>query len=202
MSKPPASAQRKADFREIAREVHRSSINPAQSIAAALERAYKRGWVEATEGAHSEPDVAEALPWSQIPPRPRAAFSSICFWAQATTLRQPATPEPLVALDVSDRLLLARYPPVAHRGFTLAREEWRLYRRHKVRGVWSDWEKQDSYGVTTINPLIRLGLILALEAPAGHEATHLGIVSEYGAKTWLAEARRRHKDGLSFSHLS
>lgn len=184
MAKPPISAQRKADFREIAREIQAASINPGQAIAAALERAYKRGWVEAHEGEPVEPDSTRALPWTQIPPRPRAAFNRVCLWARAYSSGSHKKADSFTAQSAADYLMLMRFS-----GGRVTREEWRVYLRPTGKG---DWSFQEAYGPTTINPLIRLGLLDASPGADYEEATVTGVasISDYGVATWTAELQR------------
>jgi hypothetical protein len=91
--RPAPDPVRKARFRELARDIaakdrhnrrYGLAVDTAGAIARALERAYREGFEEAqTERRAARPSTADsegALEWALIPPRPRAAFWSICLF--------------------------------------------------------------------------------------------------------------------------
>lgn len=180
MSKPPTSAQRAADFRETAREIHARSGNPVQSIAAALEKAYKRGWAEREEGAPPEPDTTKALPWNQIPPRPRQAFDSLL---RAVSGYGP-TPRPFTAADAEEVMVLLHVDPASVYG--PIQRGWQVFR--KAAGD-TTWQFDRDLGDTTVNPLIRAGLLEIGDTLDPGRWDHSAWITNYGIESWLIKER-------------
>ncbi|MBW4092370.1 MAG: hypothetical protein HIU82_14870 [Proteobacteria bacterium] len=91
--RPDADPIRKVRFREAAREIvakdrhdrkYGFAVDTAGAVARALERAYRQGFVDA-QGEQSMPAAddmqpGEPIDWALIPPRPRAAFWTICLF--------------------------------------------------------------------------------------------------------------------------
>lgn len=184
MDKPPTSPQRKAEFREIARQIHARAVNPAQSIAAALEKAFQRGWQEATYGAPPEPDVLDCLPWTQIPPRPRQVLNELCQYASGTAWSGRCSP--FSSEDASHRMMLQRQKPNV---LTPARAgpPWSMFVRLRRD---SEWSFHREAGNTTIDPLIRLGLLESVMA----NGTEFGFLTTYGIASWLSHQQANGPD--------
>ena len=165
--KPESDPLRKVRFREAAREIvakdrydrkHGLPVDTAGAIARAMERAYRQGFLDA-QGDPSKPmeDEAppgEAIDWALIPPRPRAAFWTICLFILGKGERT----------DGAGHLV----PATTQRGTA----GWRLL---LPRGYF----EKAPLGERTIVPLIRLGLLEL--ADAGPDRL---LVSARGRATW------------------
>lgn len=166
--KPPANVYRKANFREEARAIvfkdrhdrkYGRVVDTAGTIARALERAYKQGFADAQDPRGPVPPVTEPtvgpLEWGFIPPRPRNAFWSCClsiFGHQGDRPR-PGHLEPAL----TDR----------------GTKGWRLVVAGDERG------RQDAFGASSIQPLIKLDLLENDPNQSGRLT-----VSAHGRATW------------------
>ncbi len=91
--RPANDPRRKARFREIARGIvakdrYNRKYGIAVDTAGAIAQALERAWREGVSGVGYDPVIplptvghpdTEAMEWALIPPRPRAAFWSICL---------------------------------------------------------------------------------------------------------------------------
>lgn len=165
--KPVADPISRARFRETARKIvakdrydrkYGFTVDTAGAVARAMERAYRDGFEDAQLASPaSAANTASALgapDWALIPPRPRAAFWTIC----------------LFTLGKGDQVVGAGYlvPAATGRGTP----GWRLV------GSSRSFERQP-FGEKTILPLLRLGLLA--RAVDGPERL---LVSAVGRVTW------------------
>lgn len=166
--KPEPDGLRKVRFREAAREIvakdrydrkHGMPVDTAGAIARALERAYRQGFLDAQGGSpgptENEGHPGKEIEWALIPPRPRAAFWTICLFTIGKGERRAG----------EGHLL----PAITERGTP----GWKL--------TLSAGDFRDKpYGEKTLAPLLRLGLLELANQPSEHL-----IVSERGTATWL-----------------
>lgn len=173
MPRPPKDPHRAAAFREAARAIvgkdrydRRAglTVDTAGVIARALERAYAQGYADAQASAPSylAADAGAAdntgggpVEWVLIPPRPRAAFWSICLFI----LGRDAAAEP----DGVGHL----HPTMTPSG----RPGWQLVTRHG--------REDKLLGHVTLLPLVRLGLLAMMPKPDRRL-----VVSAQGTATW------------------
>lgn len=170
--KPAKDPHRAASFREAARGiVHKDrndrrsgfSVDTAGAIARALEQAYAQGFADAQAppvpvlsetAAGGIATATEPVEWVLIPPRPRDAFWTICLF----TIGRDAA----AAADEAGHLHLVAMPS--------GKPGWQLVSRH-------GFEKP--YGDGTLRPLVRLGLLEAVQVPDRRL-----VVSALGRVTW------------------
>jgi len=173
---PAKNPHRTAAFREAARAIvykdrydRKSgfSVDTAGSIARALEKAYAQGFVDAQEpspattGCLVEADrnfsvtFPEPIEWILIPPRTRGAFWKICLCIFG---RGPAT-----TAKATGYFVCVQTP----RGTP----GWQLVTGSRTEGPFRH---------TTIQPLLRLGLLDSHEEPGGRRL----VISELGRLTW------------------
>ena len=172
LRKPAKDPYRAASFREAARGiVHKDrndrrsgfSVDTAGAIARALERAYAQGFADAQapppvpvlpEAAAGIAAATEPVEWVLIPPRPRDAFWTICLF----TIGRDAA----AAADEAGHLHLV--------ATSSGKPGWQLVSRHGLEKPYSDG---------TLQPLVRLGLLDAVQVPDRRL-----IVSALGRATW------------------
>ncbi|MFP7675661.1 hypothetical protein ACG74X_20190 [Marivita sp. S0852] len=133
--------QRRAEFREIAREIIREDraakkYGYSQNTIGAIERALKSAFLDGRAiGSGEIPDsINSNLTWEQLPPRARDTLSSMSF-------------------GFSARLNEKTYPPSAIRRFlTDGKYRWRT---EALDGSLHDHSVADG----SVRPLVKLGLI-------------------------------------------
>ena len=173
---PGKNPHRTAAFREAARAIVYKdrydrkagfSVDTAGAIARALEKAYAQGFVDgqqpspATTGRMAEADrnssTASPAPidWILIPPRTRGAFWTICLCLFG---RGTAT------TAMTSGYLVCVQTPRGTPG-------WQLVTGSGTEGP---------FGHTTIQPLLRLGLLDSQEEPTGRRL----VISALGRVTW------------------
>lgn len=179
MTRSPADEFRKVQFRELARDIlktdrERRKYGMAQdtggAIARALEQAYQRGRKEERDGLPDIPpqDGELLMNWHLIPPCPRNAFWCICL----NTLGG--------SLPFSHKYACIELVQVRH----TSRVCWALL---EGDGDISSYNKNKTWGQKTIQPLIRLGLLI-------EQAQHQFVLSEKGILTWREALSRVNYD--------
>lgn len=164
----PSDTLRAAKFRETGRSILRKdrdirkfglTTDTAKAIAQALERAYQEGHAAALSPADkiiSKPKH-EAIDWILIPPRPRSAFWTCCLFTygdNTTGLRERQSW--LQSIET-----------------ITGRNKWRFTTAEPNPLV-------SQFGNTTIQPLIRLGLLEEQTKPFPRL-----VISKKGRETWM-----------------
>ncbi|MGH8142698.1 MAG: hypothetical protein ACREU2_09305 [Steroidobacteraceae bacterium] len=165
--KPESDPRRKVRFREAAREIvakdrndrkHGLPVDTAGAIARAMERAYRQGFLDAQgdqpKPMEDEAPPGEAIDWALIPPRPRAAFWTICLFILGKGERSPG----------EGHLV----PAITDRGTP----GWKLT-------LPAGQIKDKPLGEKTLVPLVRLGLLDLADEPSERL-----VVSARGCVTW------------------
>jgi hypothetical protein len=165
--KAGADPLRKIRFREAAREIvakdrydrkHGLPVDTAGAIARALERAYRQGFLEAQSDPSTtiedDPLPGEAIEWVLIPPRPRAAFWTICLFILGKGEQRAGEGH------------LA--PTITERGTP----GWKLT-------IPAGDFRDKPFGEKTLVPLVHLGLLELAEEPPERL-----VVSVRGCMTW------------------
>ncbi len=177
---------RKAEFHELAQGIlqrdRRSKtqgtrLDTAQLISRELEKAYQRGKKEEREGppSVSAPKRSDAIAWSLIKSRPRAAFYSICL----AVLGFPPNKKPHI-----DYGLWRRPNP------RTGKPEWVLC--WEIDGEIVQ-EKNHAWGDVSINYLINQGLLCS------HlNQSHVMRISSIGAATWWEANEQSESEGYEF----
>lgn len=163
-------ATRKAEFKEIAREILRKDrecrkygmpVDTGGSIARALENAYKLGKSHGELGVHTsgalidQVETSDWIPWNTIPSRARQALDYILRFEWAVQLLQ--SPDPW------DR-------PTG---------KWGCYAI--VNQETKECMMMKTYGKSTLEPLIKLGL---MEYRENEQMTYL-FPTQKGVASWL-----------------
>lgn len=165
--RPESDPLRKVRFREAAREIvakdrydrkHGLPVDTAGAIARAMERAYRQGFLDA-QGDPSKPmendtPAGQAIDWFLIPPRPRAAFWTICLFTLGKGERRAGEGH------------LA--PAITERGTP----GWKLT-------VPGGNFRDKPFGETTLVPLVHLGLLELAEGPSERL-----VLTTRGCLTW------------------